>query len=123
MRPTVGQLLIAIGVFHNVFGLVVGAEPLLAIAHDGFFATVPDDAPWRMAIFWFETFGFMLMLLGASWHRSERSEGGLPAWFPGTLVALGAFGTFFMPVSGFWLFFAVALVARQRTLPAPMAGA
>lgn len=116
---TVGSWVFAVGVFHNVVGLALGAEPLLDILASGMFASVRDDHPWRMAIFWFEAFGFLLMLLGASWHWVERQGVAPPRWLAVALLGLGAFGVFFMPVSGFWTLFLLAAHAWRRSAGAP----
>ncbi|MFK7931642.1 MAG: DUF6463 family protein [Myxococcota bacterium] len=115
MRPIrVGHLLIAIGVIHTAFGPVVGAPYLMEILQDGVFNTVPDDAPWRMAIVWFELFGVVVALMGAAWAWAERHVGALPIGMAMGLAALGVIGVVLMPISGFWLILGVAGLAGWR---------
>lgn len=113
-RVTAGAMVVGIGVLHNVVGLLVGWPHLEAILGDGYVAAVPDDAPWRMAIFWFLWFGWMLMILGASWHWAERRGLVLPRWLGALFVGMGVAGGVAMPASGFWLVLPVGWLVWHR---------
>ena len=114
-RVSAGVLLLAIGVVHNVVGVLVGWPWLLEILADGYVAAVPDDAPWRMAIFWFLWFGWALMLVGAAWARIERSGDTIPGWQGTGLALLVLAGGLAMPISGFWLGLPVAGLVWWRS--------
>ena len=73
-----------------------------------------------MAIFWFQFFGFALILLGACWDWIEQRGEVLPAWMGGGLLAICVGGGLCMPASGFWLPVPLALyVIRRARLHGP----
>ena len=95
-----------------VVGLAIGLlgpEPIpegrrvfVEVIQDGVIAAFEPD-PWRMTMFWFLAFGFLLLALGALAHHLERQDLGLPRWFGWFLIVLGVTGGLCIPVSGFWL--------------------
>jgi Family of unknown function (DUF6463) len=112
-RLTVGAMLMAISVLHQLVGVgiglgidpnvkFVGRSPLAAMAKDGGFASVGMD-PWRLAITWFLLWGFALMLIGYTTHQSEVRGVAPTRGFGLGLGALCVLGIFLMPASGFWL--------------------
>src|SRR5688572_21526654 len=84
-RITNGLLLVAIGVVHELFGLLAGAgmvapaagaprRNLLAeIARDGVINAIETDA-LRSVFFWYFWFGLALLMLGGLIHRLERTK-------------------------------------------------
>ena len=118
--------MVAIGVIHQLVGLMTGlgwmpgpggatSAPLVDLVRAGFVGQAEGD-PLRMALVWFLLFGFMMILAGAALHRLERSEVPL-----GRDAALGfgslcLLGVLLMPASGFWLGFipTVQLWLRAR---------
>lgn len=94
-----GLQLVAIGVLHNLVGLVLAAGPLRAIVADGFFDAVGHETD-RMAAFWFVWFGWMLMLLGGAMRALEPRPVPLGLVVGCAAMILG--GCAAMPVSGFW---------------------
>jgi Family of unknown function (DUF6463) len=119
-RVTNGLLLLSIGVIHNLLGLAVGlglpgvtpaslgGRRLLAeIASEGMFGSVEPDL-WRMLLFWFLFFGFAIMILGFSLHRTERARHPLPRALAWQLGGLALLGGVLIPASGFWLVLPVA---------------
>lgn len=120
MTFTPGLALASIGVVHCLVGLAVGLEPLQEIVADGVFAAVNDDQPWRMAIFWFEQFGILLLIIGAQWHWMDR-HGGAPRWVGAAVLAMCATGIVCMPASGFWLAVPVGIWGLVRGAPSQSA--
>ncbi|MEQ1571573.1 MAG: DUF6463 family protein [Myxococcota bacterium] len=107
-----GLQLVAIGVLHNLVGLVLGSEPLLALAQDGWFGQVEGSMD-RVAIFWFLWFGWMLMLLGGAVRALE--PGRVPTALTAGIAAMILGGCATIPVSGFWLgLIPVAGLVRSR---------
>lgn len=121
MKPTTGQLLIAVGVIHNLFGLVAGLiqvpgtkRKLFAeIINMGVFNSIDPD-PMRMALFWFIWFGWAIILCGMGMHHLERTTKSLPQAMQIGLVGLCVGGCVMMPISGFWLALAVAIHGMWR---------
>ncbi len=108
-----GRFLMAIAVIHFLFGVGFGLGRILEIARDGAFNAV-DSHPHRQLIFWFVVFAVPLYLLGllVSWIGSQRERA--PAWLGWSLLAFGLVGAFLMPVSGFWLVIAPAVLLLRR---------
>ncbi len=111
--PGSGVLLIAIGVVHQVFGVLAGLgvmvppnaprrRPLVEIAEAGFVNAVGDD-PLRNTVFWFLFFGFVLLILGDLVRRIERAGRPLPRALGWQIGALALGGVLLIPASGFWL--------------------
>jgi hypothetical protein len=128
-RFTVGALLIAIALLHQLVGLAIGvgldpsakftgAPPLVAMVREGLVASVGTTDPWRVAITWFLLFGFVFALVGMLAHQTERAGVPLSRGFALSLAALCALGVMLMPVSGFWLGFGPAYLALRRTATA-----
>ncbi|MFT6821927.1 MAG: hypothetical protein ACJATT_005761 [Myxococcota bacterium] len=108
-----GAATVGIGVVHNLIGVALGWGPLAEIVGDGLFNAV-DPFPWRMAIFWFEAFGVLLMLMGATWWWMERQGLVLPRFVAVGVALIALLGAFFMPISGFYTFLPVAAVLWHR---------
>ncbi len=124
-RVTAGLVVIAIGVLHQLVGLMTGlgwmpgpggatSAPLVDLVRAGFVGQAEGD-PLRLALVWFLLFGFMMILTGAVLHRLERS--GVPL---GREAALGfgslcLLGVLLMPASGFWLGFIPTVQLWRRT--------
>jgi hypothetical protein len=133
-RVTHGGWLFAIGLVHQLFGLLAGLGLLAApdgtrrnlyaeIAHDGLIGAVERD-PMRSALFWFLAFGFLLLILGSALHTVERAGHPVPRALGWQLAALGLCGGLFIPASGFWLVLPVAWrIHRQRPSPSGSATA
>ena len=124
-RLTVGTMLVAIAVVHQVVGVAIGvgldpstkfpgAPPLIAMAREGIIASVGTSDPWRGAITWFLLWGFVFALVGLLAHQVERAGGVLSRAFALSLAALCLLGVALMPVSGFWLGFGPAYLALRR---------
>lgn len=123
MRRLSGPLLMATGVLDLLYVLVFHSRQLAAIAGDGFFGAVElDPAQFdRETAFWHLTFGTTVLILGGLVHWAQSRTGTLPAFLGWSLLALGLFGAILVPVSGFWLVLAQAvmmLVVARRAATA-----
>lgn len=120
MRRLAGPLLMATGVLDLLYVLVFHFRQLAAIAGDGFFGAVELDPSQldREVAFWHLTFGAMIVILGGLVHWAQSRTGTLPAFLGWSLLALGLLGAVLVPVSGFWLVLAQAVmmlvVARRE---------
>ncbi len=98
----VGRSLIAVGVIHCLFGLVVFMDPLLAIVMDGVWNAVAGR-PGRPLAFWFEVVGFLTVLFGVTVDTLEKDRNAFPpslAYGFGLLTVLAIVA---MPAGGGWL--------------------
>ena len=116
-RPLAGSLLAGIGVVHVLLSPVFYRESLDSIREGGVLASISADrelADLRSAGFWYATSGIGMMLLGQCVAHVERHEGTPPALAWWGVGGLAAWGTFFMPVSGFLTLIPVAGYAAFR---------
>ena len=109
----VGLVVLAIGVIHNLLGLLVGVgfggglsgaesvTPLLDIIAGGVIGAVEPDL-MRTTWFWFVFFGWLLMIIGGMARHLEKRGQALPSWLGYQLVALAVTGGLMIPLSGFW---------------------
>ncbi len=120
MRRLAGPLLMATGVLDLLYVLVFHFRQLAAIAGAGFVGAVELDPSQldREVAFWHLTFGAMVAILGGLVHWTQSRTGTLPAFLGWSLLALGLLGAVLVPVSGFWLVLAQAVmmlvVARRE---------
>jgi hypothetical protein len=108
---TNGALLFAIGVGHELIGLLAmvgvnnpwGHRNVLAeIGRAGVIGGIGVD-PVRAALFWFFFFGLVLLMLGSLLHGLERAGQPIAASVGWQLLALVIAGGLLIPASGFWL--------------------
>jgi len=92
----------AVGVIHCVFGAVVFFEPLFGIVSDGVWNAVNGHAGRPLAM-WFELFGIMTILFGATVDQLERNGLGFPSTLRYGFAFLTLLAIVAMPVSGGWL--------------------
>lgn len=108
-----GWFLIAIGIFHNVVGLIVGQNIILEIIEDGVLNTIHLDHD-RNAVFWFLATGFFWIIMGLHWQSLiriyNRPLSALVGW--GMLI-FAVVGVFLSPDSGIWLFFPLGWMILQ----------
>lgn len=117
--PSAGTLLMAIGVFHEVAGIGLYAQPLGDILRGGVWNTVMPDFgaqhAMKQAAFWFMVAGPLAMMLGALANWAEaRGAGPLPAWLGWALIGFTILGVVPFPISGFWLFLVPAFLILRR---------
>lgn len=104
-----GPLLVATGVIHAGFGLVVGWDSvtdILAGGVDGAAEVSGSSETW----FWFLVAGLPMLLAGQLVSRLYTRTGEVPA-FLGWYLLLFAALVYFMPASGFWIFLPQAALA------------
>ena len=130
-RVTSGSLMIATGIIHNAFGLLLGfgllAPPggtrrnlVAEMATGGVIDSVGGD-PLRMTFFWFEFSGAVAFVLGWLMLTVERRGEALAAGIGWQLLAIAVVGVALVPALGLWLVLAQALLilyrARRARLP------
>lgn len=116
MKKYVGEIIIATAILHTIVGLILGYQPLLAIAQSGFFNSV-DPHFDRMAIVWFLMFGVLLFLIGSLIRWIQPQIDGLPNWLAWFLWLLAISGVILMPISGFWILFPIGWLVYQQSMP------
>jgi hypothetical protein len=113
MRGTPGKALLLIGVLHEAVGIAagLGALPLSdglprnlfrEILSAGVIGAVEADRG-RAVLFWYLSFGLLLLMLGFALDRWEVRGDRLPASVGWQLVLLALAGGLLIPASGFWL--------------------
>lgn len=99
MRRFSGHVLIAVGIVHNIVGIVGYSRPLADIGRGGVFnAVVPHFD--RDAAFWFLMSGVLIFILGQLARWSQQRTGILPAFLGWELLAVAVVLAILMPVSG-----------------------
>lgn len=104
-----GNILIATGILHNVFGVVIGWPILVEMVRSGFVNSVTNEHN-RNATFWFLFGGFMMIMLGRLMQNCIDAGWLLPKWLGVSLLILSLIGCLMMPASGFWLVIPQALL-------------
>ncbi len=122
MKAWIGKSVIAIGLIHSIFGLVV-FRPTIATLLDERLLNTVDGQPDRERVFWFLFTGFAWLILGALIDWMERSGLRLPRFSAWVLLVMTGVGVVIMPKSGFWLFVipTIGLFRRHQLLEKPEA--
>lgn len=113
----IGRWILAVGLIHCTFGLVVFRATWRALVSEGLVNTV-NGQPEREFPFWFLAFGLFAILFGALVDWLEARGVGLPAFVGWGLLAMTAIFLVVMPISGVWLLIPPvvgALRAGRRT--------
>ncbi len=113
-RRWVGVAVVAIGIIHVLFGVVVFRGTLVEILRDGIVNTVNGQLD-RELTFWFIIFGLLTILLGALIDWCETSAPKLPQFLGWSLLGLTGICVLFMPLSGGWLLLVPAIGAIARS--------
>jgi hypothetical protein len=118
MTRWVGRWIILVGVIHCLFGAVVFFEPLSEIVGDGVWNAVNGYAGRPLA-FWFELFGLITILFGATVDQIEKNEQVFSSFLRYGFSILTLLAIVAMPVSGGWLMVpgAVGLWLTKAKLP------
>ncbi|MFK7803416.1 MAG: DUF6463 family protein [Anaerolineae bacterium] len=111
-----GEWMIATAGLHTVIGLLVGTTQFAAIAKSGFFNAI-DPHFDRMAIFWFLSYGFLLLLIGGMMRWAQQQTGRQPSWLAWFLWGMAIPSVILMPLSGLWLLFPLGWLAYDPTPP------
>ncbi|GAB2648591.1 DUF6463 family protein [Kribbella swartbergensis] len=93
-------------------------DSVRSILAGGVLGAVDEDpglATLRGAAFWYLTSGLFLGLVGSMVLAAERRGDGAPRGFAWVMLVAGAWGVLLSPVSGFWLFFPIAWLARRTS--------
>ena len=114
MKPWIGRSIVAIGLLHTVFGLVVFSPVWAALVREGLLNTV-DRQPLRAAAYWFLFFGFGFLLLGALINWCEAQAVRLPSFLGWGMLAMTLVGVAVTPINGMWLALipAIGLIRQQ----------
>ncbi len=117
---SIGHILMGLGIFHVLLGIVVGWDLWVGMARDGFYNTLVNDMQ-RFAIFWFTFLGVLLIPWGhvCTWYIRKRNAP-LPFMMGVYLLGSGLVGAFFVPASGFWFFVILGIIVcvQGRRQPA-----
>ena len=115
-RRWVGMAVVAIGIIHVLFGVVVFRGTLVEILRDGIVNTV-NGQPDRELSFWFIIFGILTILLGALIDWCEANAPMLPRFLGWSLLGLTGICVLIMPLSGGWLLVvpSIGAITRSKT--------
>ncbi|UYM06712.1 DUF6463 family protein [Solicola gregarius] len=114
-----GPLLIATGIIHLAYGVVAGWDSVAALITDGI-GSAESGSATRESWFWFLVAGIPMLLVGQLVTRHHARTGEVPAFLGWYLVAFAAL-VYFIPVSGFWLFWPQAALAFSAAYAAQRA--
>lgn len=110
MNRLIGRSLMATAIAHTLVGVVLRRKPLAAIARDGFLNAV-DPHVDRQAAFWFMLFSPALFMLHQITDRAfQRGDAQTLRIAGRNLLGISLVGAAAMPVSGFWLLLATAVL-------------
>jgi len=116
-RPVVGLALTAVGIVHILVTPLVVGDSVRSIIDGGVIATVDRErtaAVLRGLGFWYLTAGLAMIMLGALVIWIERTTSSVPMLLPWMLVGLTVWGVLLMPVSPFWAFLVIAILAFRK---------
>lgn len=111
-----GILLIITGIIHNLIGIILGWDYLLAIAADGLWNTIAVATPimtehTRAELLWFLMLGFTWIMLGAKFHADIKARqqplSNLWGWI---MLGQGLMVAVLFPQTGAWLFIPQGLI-------------
>lgn len=117
-RPVVGLALTFVGIVHILVTPLVVGDSVRSVIEGGVVAAVerdPATAVLRGLGFWYVTAGLAVIMLGALVIWIERTTASVPILLPWMLVGLTVWGVLLMPVSPFWAFLVIALLAFRKT--------
>jgi len=98
-----GWYMFALGIIHNLVGVMMTKDALLSMLNDGLVNSVNMDADRNVA-FWFLFLGFFFMYVGLVWQgQIKRYREPLSKFSAWGLTALTFVGVAIAPFTGFWL--------------------
>lgn len=104
-----GPLLVATGVIHLGYGVVVGWDSVVDLFTAGI-GSADSGSATRESWFWFLVAGFPMLLVGqlvTRYHARTNEVPGFLCWYLVVFAAL----VWFIPASGFWIFWPQAALA------------
>ncbi|MCX5807756.1 MAG: DUF6463 family protein [Proteobacteria bacterium] len=115
MKAWIGKSLMAIGLIHQIYGLVAYHKVVFQFAGELLFNTVGRSLDRRVA-FWFFMTGFSLMIVGGLIDWIERRKLEMPLFLKWSFLAFTVIGCFMHPKSGLWalLIPAIGIFLRAR---------
>jgi len=125
-RPVVATALGTVGVVHVLLTGVLFGDSVRSVLGGGVFASIdadPSVADLRGIGFWYVTAGLAMILLAGVVGWIELRTGTVPGFLGWALLALAVWGVVLMPVSPFWVFALVAVLAfrsSRRAKPRPL---
>ena len=120
LRRSSGFWTVLLALVHVTMAPAFYADSLRSILDGGVLGSVDADpslATLRAAAFFYMTVGILLGLVGWMVMGAERRGQGAPSGYATALVVTGLWGVALSPLSGFWLFFAIAWLARRNAAP------
>ena len=101
----IGVFLVAIGIVHTLFSVVVFWPFVAGMFRDGIVGSVSDEPQSRFAVHWFMLAGYFWIVTGLLCHwMIARTRRPLPAFFGMLIIAFGLVAVVFQPLSGAWVF-------------------
>jgi hypothetical protein len=123
MTRLCGQFLIATGIGHAAVGLLLFRQPIADILREGLINTVRGQFD-REAAFWFLLFSPVCVALGQLVTRAVADgDASTLRSLGATLLAIGVVGIALMPVSGFWIVVAIAVLMLRAGRSTRVSGA
>lgn len=116
-RAVVGPALVVVGLAHTALTAVLYPDAVRRMIDAGVLNAVtvdPQDVAARTAAFWFATTGVGLITTGVVVTSLEHHVAPLPRALPWVLLGVGVWGLVQLPVSPFWVFPVLAVVAEVR---------
>ena len=116
-----GLFLVAIGVIHTLFSVVVFWPFVVGMFQDGIINSVSDEPQSRFAVHWFMLAGYFWVVTGLLCHWIiGQTQKPLPSFFGWLIVAFGLVAVGFEPASGAWVFIilGVFVIYAARKNPA-----
>jgi len=104
MKAWIGKSLVAIGIVHNIGGIIIYQSILGILVGERIYNTVTIFEGYdRQAAFWFLFAGFMLMIVGGLVSWFENQDKVMPKFIEWSMAGVTITGIVVMPRAGFWL--------------------
>lgn len=113
-RPVTGLLIVAVGIIHLAVTPLVYGDAWRSIGRGGIVGAVdadPGQSDVRGVGFWYATAGIALLALGCLVTWIQQEIGVLPRLVAWLLLVVGLWGVVLLPLSPFWVFLIIAVVA------------
>lgn len=105
-----GLILVAIGIIHTLFAVVVFWPLVEEMIIDGFINSVADVPESKFAVHWFLLSGYFWVVTGLLCHWIiQQTHTPLPIFFGTLNLVFGLVAGTFQPLSGTWVFVLLGL--------------